>query len=146
MTKPEETSQRWPLFKDAVAFQIKLSLDALRDILLSPVSMICIVVDLVKGHTHDKSLFYKLMRLGHESDSWLNLFGTRSDTLSQSQKISSQCDANNSNAPYLENNADQLIEKLEKMMNDSQQKGELTTSAKLYLKSYLNKLASKDKR
>ena len=66
---------RWTLIRDMLIFQIKLAIDAIRDLFLSPVSIICGLVDILLGKTLSKSYFYKLMGFGHQSDAWLNLFG-----------------------------------------------------------------------
>jgi hypothetical protein len=42
-------SSRWHLIRDVAVFQLKLGLDALRDLVLSPISLIAGIVDLVFG-------------------------------------------------------------------------------------------------
>lgn len=55
-------------------FQLKLGADALRDILLSPVSVLVFLVDVVRKPTLEDSLYLKLMLLGRRSDRVVNLF------------------------------------------------------------------------
>jgi hypothetical protein len=64
--------QRWTLIRDALAFQFKLLADALRDLLLSPVSLILAISDLIDP---GRDRFYRLMELGRTSDRWIDLFG-----------------------------------------------------------------------
>lgn len=66
---------RWGLLRDLVAFQAKLALDGLRDLLLSPISLIAAVVGLLTGGERPGRYFYDLMHLGRRSDGWINLFG-----------------------------------------------------------------------
>lgn len=66
---------RWTLIRDMFFFQVKLAMDAIRDLFLSPVSIICGLADILLGHPISKSYFHKLMHFGHKTDSWLNLFG-----------------------------------------------------------------------
>ena len=73
----EPDISRWTLIRDMVIFQVKLAIDAIRDLLLSPVSIICGLIDIFKGHSLSNSYFHKLMHYGHQSDRWLNLFGNQ---------------------------------------------------------------------
>ena len=66
---------RWVLIRDMLVFQVKLAMDAIRDLLLSPVSIICGLIDIFKGHALSQSYFHKLMAFGQQTDLWLNLFG-----------------------------------------------------------------------
>ncbi|WP_019029678.1 hypothetical protein [Colwellia piezophila] len=77
MHEPEIS--RWTLIRDMLIFQAKLAMDAVRDLLLSPVSIICGLIDIFKGHSISKSYFHRLMALGQKSDTWLNLFGNPID-------------------------------------------------------------------
>ncbi len=67
-----EDPQRWTLIRDAAVFQVKLLADALRDLLLSPVSLVLAVVDLIR---RGRGRFYRLMNLGRRSYNWIDLFG-----------------------------------------------------------------------
>ena len=67
----DESSPRWVLLRDVAAFQFKLLADALRELALSPVSILLAAADLVWP---GKDRFYGLMALGRKSDRWINLF------------------------------------------------------------------------
>ena len=65
----------WSPIVALIRFQFRLFLDAMRDFILSPVSFVCVVVDiLARNKTKEKSLFYELMLAGRKSDKWINLF------------------------------------------------------------------------
>jgi hypothetical protein len=66
-------SDRWVLIRDALVFQVKLALDALRDLVLSPVSLAAALVGLVVPER--RPLFYDLLALGRRSERWIDLFG-----------------------------------------------------------------------
>lgn len=54
-------------------FQVKLVADAVRDLFLSPIAIAAMIMDL--GSKPDKAdHFERLMKLGRESDRWINLF------------------------------------------------------------------------
>ncbi|TQV82907.1 hypothetical protein [Aliikangiella coralliicola] len=57
-----------------LVFQLKLAIDALRDILLSPVSIIATVLDLIEGRSGKKSYFETLLKFGRMSEKRINLF------------------------------------------------------------------------
>jgi hypothetical protein len=126
---------RWALIRDMLIFQIKLAMDAIRDLFLSPVSIICGIVDILIGNTHTKSYFYKLMNFGHKTDSWLNLFGNNKNTESLNDE--------DGKTPKVDRNVDQLFSQVESLLKDQHGKGGLTASAKNKIDLYLNKIVDK---
>jgi len=60
--------------KRLVLFQLKLAADALRDLLLSPIALLCVVMDLIQKPKPEKSNYNKLMAFGRKTDSIINLF------------------------------------------------------------------------
>ena len=57
-----------------IIFQFKLVLDAIRDVALSPVSLIFSIVDIINGQHGKKSYFEKLMSFGRSTERKINLF------------------------------------------------------------------------
>jgi hypothetical protein len=72
----EQTSSRdiWPQLRQLLIFQFKLYVDALRDLLFSPLSIIAMVLDLLAGNRGDSSYFGKLLALGRRTELAINLF------------------------------------------------------------------------
>ncbi len=68
---------RWPLVRRVLIFQVKLGLDGLRDVLLSPISLVALLLDLAAG---DDRNFRRLLHLGRRSDRWIDLFEHRRRT------------------------------------------------------------------
>jgi len=70
-----------------VVFQVKLVADAMRDLFLSPVSSLCLLIDVLLRNSEADSLFFQLMAAGRRSERFINLFnererrGTTIDTL-----------------------------------------------------------------
>ncbi len=62
---------RWRLLRDAAAFQVKLVVDGMRDVMLSPLSLIAAIAGLALGR-HE--WFYDLLQLGRRSERWIDLF------------------------------------------------------------------------
>ncbi len=68
--------RRFALVFDVVVFQFKLIADSVRDLLLSPVSIVAAILGLVSGGDEPERYFERLKRFGRRSDVWINLFGT----------------------------------------------------------------------
>jgi len=131
MSSPE--FNRWPRLKYAVIFQIKLGMDALRDLILSPISIICAVLDFLLGNNQNEGYFQKLMYFGRKTDKWINLFGehdNRKSILGETKKG--------------EVNADQVFMQIEVLLKEQHEKGGITVAAKSSIDRYLNKLIKKE--
>lgn len=76
--KPKRTTTFGSLRRLAV-FQVKLAADAMRDIMLSPISIVVYVIDALAGLEDEQSLHRGLMRLGQRSDRFINLFEEYND-------------------------------------------------------------------
>lgn len=57
-------------------FQMKLVADGVRDIILSPLSIIAMLMGLVAGNKDPDKYFNRLLKFGRRSDMWINLFDT----------------------------------------------------------------------
>ena len=62
-----------------VMFQLKLAADALRDLLMSPISIVVFILDAVRNPRLEDSLYLRLMLLGRQSDRMINLFDEHKD-------------------------------------------------------------------
>jgi hypothetical protein len=121
-------------------FQVKLAMDAVRDLLLSPVSIICGLVDILKGNSLSNSYFHRLMTLGQQSDGWLNLFGKHSYDSNKAAENSNDIGSPKAKA---EVSVDQLFSQVESLLKEQHGKGGLTASAKTTIDRYLNKIVEK---
>jgi hypothetical protein len=113
----EETANRWVLIRDVVVFQAKLAVDALRDLVLSPLTLAAAVVDLVRGREVG-GLFHELLVWGRRSERWIDLFGDagRGEARAGTSRP----------GPGL----DDLIGRLERLIVEQYERGGLTASAK----------------
>jgi len=73
--KPKDAPNRWRLVRDLAGFQFKLALDGLRDLLLSPMSIIAGLAGIIFSPGNPGKYFNRLLEFGHRSDIWINLFG-----------------------------------------------------------------------
>jgi len=157
-------SSRWRLIKSLITFQVKLAFDALRDLFLSPISIGCALVDIIKNKPFEQSYFKKLMTLGGKTDIWLNLFSQQDyknklgaetpkpesvnnneDSFEDAQQVLEQ---RSEKQPFPDKNVDQLFDSIENLLREQHAKGSLTASAKNKIDGYLTKLNQKssDKR
>jgi len=141
---PKLEPSRWTMIRELIVFQVKLAGDALRDLLLSPVSFACTFFDIIKGNTQDKSYFNRLMSFGKQTDIWLNLFGQHSNDSANSQVKVTTEDGSNTSLDGSSNNVDQLIAKIEALVVEQHATGNFSTNAKIKLSHYLKRLGNKD--
>jgi hypothetical protein len=67
--------RRRALLRDAVVFQGKLMVDALKDLVLSPLSLIAVVFDLVEPPRRGEGRFAGVMGIGRGLERRIDLFG-----------------------------------------------------------------------
>ena len=79
----EDQSSYWAVIRDLLGFQFKLLLDAGRDFLLSPVSIVSVIMGMARDRDDPGYYFRQLMDVGRRSDRWINLFDEH-DTRDQS--------------------------------------------------------------
>ena len=115
MTQNED---RWQTFKDVLLFQGKLLLDGLRDLLLSPVSIIAALTDLIVPGDDKGRRFYSVVRFGRRTESWINLFGAadRHDPDKEMQGV------------------DAVADELEALIRDPHRRGEAREKANALLR------------
>lgn len=68
---------RLQLVLDVLVFQFKLAADGLRDVLLSPLSIVAALMGLIAGGDDPYRYFRDLLRFGRRTELWINLFGYR---------------------------------------------------------------------
>ena len=66
-------------FRHLLVFQVKLAADALRDLMLSPISVLVFIVDAIRKPKLEDSLYLRLMLVGRKSDQVINLFDEHKD-------------------------------------------------------------------
>lgn len=62
-----------------LVFQLKLAADAMRDLVLSPLSVLVLTIDMIRKPSLEDSLYLRLMLLGRRSDGVINLFDEHKD-------------------------------------------------------------------
>ena len=73
----------WVTLRDFVVFQLKLVLEAFKDVLAVNLSILAIAVDLIVGRWQNPRLFHGVVRLSRRFDGWLRLHRLRGASLSE---------------------------------------------------------------
>lgn len=126
----QDTPDRWTLIRDVVVFQVKLAFDALRDLLLVPISIGAGIVSLLKSGDGPGTEFYDLLRIGRRSERWINLFGAADN----------MPDSNMTSDPFPGDDVDELVSKVESFVVAEYRKGGMTAQAKDQLDRAINTL------
>jgi hypothetical protein len=64
----------WPQLCKFGVFQLKLYIDAFRDLLLSALSLGALIIDLIQQNEGPDSYFEKVLRFGRRTERTINLF------------------------------------------------------------------------
>lgn len=101
---------RWSLIRRLLVFQLKLFADGLRDLVLSPLSFVVTGISLIFGGRNPHGAFDRLMRAGHITDNWIDLFGEH---------------AKQGDRPSLE----RMIDEVERALREDHARGGVTAEA-----------------
>lgn len=121
---------RWELIRDLVVFQIKLGLDALRDLVFSPLSIAAAIFDLITGGENPGRAFYAVLAAGGRTEGWINLFGAPSQTDGHSLASGGTT-------------VDSFVKQIEVLVVEQYERGGLTASAKEAIDRSLNTIGRK---
>ena len=80
-----EAPTRGRIVRELALFQLKLLLDGLKDVLLSPLSLLVALLSLL-APTRATGLWRSLYRLGQRLDAWLDLFPEVDDSLDATRR------------------------------------------------------------
>jgi hypothetical protein len=101
--------RRWLLIRDATVFTAKVSIEALRDILLIPVGLGSALLGLLFRPDDPERYFRQMLALGERFDGYLNLFGVRAGD---------------------EPRVDALFQRIEAVLTEQHRQGGITAGAK----------------
>lgn len=108
----EELRVRRPSLRKLLVFQLKLYIDALRDLVMSPLSIVAFVLDWLVGRRGEDSFFEKLQQFGAKTERRINLFNQHSEQEAQGKNI------------------DALLAQLEDSLKNEYQIGSVSASAR----------------
>jgi hypothetical protein len=126
------SESRWQLIRDLLVFQVKLGLDALRDLALSPISLVAAILDLVASADRERSFFYQVLRAGRRSERWIDLFG-------EADRIEPRDAAEAGERASL----DRVVRRVEALVVEQYERGGVTAQAKAAIDRSLDALTRK---
>jgi hypothetical protein len=130
------SSNRWQLIRDIAVFQLKLGLDALRDLVLSPISLIAGIIDLFAGGERAGRHFYSVLVAGRRTEAWINLFGEL-DRAAPSGEAADGAERAS---------VDAIVERMERLLVEQYERGGVTASAKTAIDHGLDALGRRGPR
>ena len=85
--KPDNKQQdsKKKLARDVLVFQCKLAMDGLRDLILSPISILAALYGVFTNPNNPSIHFQSLLKFGRKSDDFINLFEHRNFAESPSE-------------------------------------------------------------
>ena len=111
----------WTLLRDVAVLQVKLLVDGFRDLILVPASLVAGFLSLISsGGGKPGPQFYRLLALGKQSESWINLFGA----------VGNSPEAMQQDRSFGDMDIDGLVGQVEKYVVDEYQRGGVTAHAK----------------
>jgi hypothetical protein len=122
---------RWELIRDVLVLQVKLAVDALRDLILSPLSLVAGVLDLLTGGQQPGRLFYPLLVAARRTEQLINLFG-------EADHVMPRPVASPSTDPV---SIDAFVARFERTLVEQYQRGGVTASAKAAIDRSLDALS-----
>ncbi len=119
-----DTSQPVPdrrhMIHDVAVFQVKLIADGILDLLFVPISLGAAIVSMMKGGPRPGTEFYDVLRLGRQSERWINLFGAASRVHGS--------ETGDNKLPG--EDIDKLVSRIESFVIDEYRSGGVTTQTK----------------
>ena len=111
----------WTLLRDVAVLQVKLLVDGFRDLVLVPASLVAGFLSLISSSGGQPGpQFYRLLALGKQSESWINLFGA----------VRNSPEAMHQDRSFGDMDIDSLVGQVEKYVVDEYQRGGVTAHAK----------------
>ncbi|MEM7083011.1 MAG: hypothetical protein AAF465_09775 [Pseudomonadota bacterium] len=130
---PFPHADRRKVARDALVFQVKLFTDGIKDILLSPLSLLAGLVGILFSRGNPGVPLYELLRLGKRFERWLGLF---SAAYEHDEEPATDQKGEDSANPI---DFDSLVKRLEKSLLDPETRGKLSERSK----NQLDELAKK---
>jgi len=128
----ELVPSRWTLVRDVLAFQLKLFVDGVRDLVMMPISLGAAVLDLLGVGPRAGRQFYDLLHLGQKTEHWINLFGATDHAHALVNEPRPGIDA--------------LVSRMERLVVHEYERGGITASAKDSVDRALDRLSTREER
>ena len=126
---PQPPGKRVALAREAAVLQLKLVADGFRDAALIPISLIAALIGLIRGGEEPDREFREVLKLGRQTERWINLFGYHRP-YSRAHPAGSM---------------DTLIDKVEEVLREQYEKGKSTREARDAIENALEDFENSEK-
>lgn len=127
-------AQRWKLARDLVAFQLKLFVDGMKDLVLAPISLIAGLYGIFMDRKTPGRTFYQVLEAGRQFDHWVDLFGATQ------HRALPPADHAASTKPSQDAGLDGVVGQVEAVLREQYAKGGLTAKAKDAIDNALDRI------
>ncbi len=92
---PEHSTRQrgFELARDLLGFQLKLLIDALRDLVTSPIALAAALLDLLLIRQQSPRHFRSVLRLGKRSEDWIDLWSSAYDEHTRPENVDAVLDS-----------------------------------------------------
>ncbi len=97
----EPTRKPGPLIRAVALLQLKLLLNAGRDLVLIPLALVAALIDLIQLKKHEPQYFRQVLRVGEHSDRWIDMWYSNHDAQEEPRE-----------------NVDMLLSRVEEVVRD----------------------------
>lgn len=125
-------AERIKVVRDVIVLQAKLVVDGLRDFALVPISLLAALVDLFDSSVPPGTHFYRVVRMGRRTERWIDLFGAAPPAEREEE--------GDEEYGLKDHGLDDLVEKVEGVVKEQYQRGEVPARARRKLEDLLAKL------
>ncbi len=139
---PLPDATRAQVARDMLVFQAKLFTDGLKDIILSPMSLIAGLVGIFLGRGNPGMPLYELLRFGQRVENWIDLFSaayTKPDASQTALQPGSETETGDTAAANTKD-FDALLERVQSVILDPKQRARLSDQSKSQLDAIAKKL------
>lgn len=136
------------VLRDTAVFQVKLFTDGLKDLFLSPLSVLAALIGVLLGGSNPGALLYRLLRAGQRFEDWIGLFAAAYPRKeSESGRSSETQTRDDSSEPpgtppvdVSSGDFDALVDRLQASLLDRDARTRLSERSRQQLESIANRL------
>ena len=137
---PFPNVSRAQVARDMFVFQAKLFTDGLKDILLSPLSLIAGLAGIFLARSNPGIPLYELLRFGRKVEVWIDLFAAAYPNSSQHQKLAGEESNKSNEVTATSQDFDALVDRLQSSLFDPETRAQLSDRSKAQLDAIAKKL------
>ena len=142
---PIPVRDRSDVMKDMLVFQLKLFTDGLKDILLSPLSLIAGLTGVLLGGKNPGALLYQLLRAGQRFEDWIGLFSAAwpkqsADSAEAESALKVKDDQRDAHPEISAGDFDALVDRMQASLLDPETRNRLSERSKQQLEAIAKRL------